>query len=158
MKRLIAFASIFTVALLLKTVGAEDTDMPHADDIAADDISWLTGCWESADASAQEVWVEDSDGSLLGFGVALNEGRIGFYEVLRISEVDGVLTYTPFPFGGPPTAFTVTTLTERQVTFIAPEHDYPQQIDYRLMDGVLRATISELEGRSPRSFDKQRCE
>ncbi len=38
------------------------------------ELGWLVGCWVSPDGSAQEVWVVDSDQSLLGFGVAFREG------------------------------------------------------------------------------------
>jgi hypothetical protein len=124
----------------------------------ASDVDWLIGCWESADGSSREVWVKESDGSLIGFGVAVSDSKVDFYEVLRVGvNQNAQLTYTAHPPGQAPTTFVETDATATSVVFSNAEHDYPQEIAYRLEDSGLYATISALDGENPQSFNKQRC-
>lgn len=122
------------------------------------DLHWLLGCWQNEDGSAQEAWVEEADGSLVGFGVTIENDRLSFYELLTITEgADGVLVYTAHPEGESRTSFRLATLSEGSVTFTNPAHDFPQEIAYRFDGETLIATISLLDGERPRSFPKQRC-
>ncbi len=122
-------------------------------------LSWLVGCWVSPDNSAQEVWVVNSDRSLAGFGVSINDNKVGFYEVLSIKQSeDGSWTYTAHPSGQASALFVAVEFTENSVVFANPDHDYPQEIRYKREDNRLYATISLLEGVNPNSFDKVACE
>jgi DNA-binding beta-propeller fold protein YncE len=124
----------------------------------ANDLDWLVGCWESADGSSKEVWVSEPDGALIGFSVVVSDSAVKFYEVLRIvAKPDGALAYTAYPAGQSPTTFIKTAETNAYILFSNPDHDYPQEIAYRLEGARLYATISALNGRNPQSFDKQRC-
>jgi hypothetical protein len=125
----------------------------------ANDLDWLAGCWESADGSAKEVWIRESDGSLIGFGVVVSDGAVEFYEVLRVvANQDGALAYTAYPAGQSPTTFIEAAASNAHVLFSNPDHDYPQEITYRLEGDRLFATISALNGRNPQTFDKRRCD
>ena len=127
--------------------------------VGLSDLHWLLGCWQSEDGSAQEAWVEESDGSLLGVGVTVAGGRVTFYELLSIrAGEDGVPVYTAHPAGQSRTLFLLTTLDGSRVVFSNPEHDFPQEIAYRLDGETLIATISALDGERPRSFPKRRCD
>jgi hypothetical protein len=122
-------------------------------------LDWLIGCWMTPDGSAQEVWVADSDGGLSGFSVSVADNKVSFYETLTIRPgSDGALVYTAHPSGQASTSFTATEITENGVTFVNPDHDYPQQIRYTRVSGSLQATISLLDGSRPVSFDKVACE
>ena len=123
------------------------------------ELSWLVGCWVTADKSAQEVWVVDSERSLAGFSVAINDNKVGFYEVLSIKQSqDGSWTYTAYPSGQASASFSAVEITENSVVFANPDHDYPQEIRYEREDNRLYATISLLGGVNPNSFDKVPCE
>jgi hypothetical protein len=125
----------------------------------ASDLDWLVGCWETADGSSKEVWVKENDSSLIGFSVSVSDSAVDFYEVLRVDiHQDGVLTYTAYPTGQSPATFVASKAIGTSVVFSNPEHDYPQEIAYRVEGTSLYATISALDGIKPRSFDKQRCE
>jgi len=125
----------------------------------ANELDWLVGCWESADGSSKEVWVREPDGALIGFSVVVSDSAVKFYEVLRIvANQDGALAYTAYPAGQSPTTFVQLAATNAYVLFSNPDHDYPQEIAYRLKDARLHATISALNSRNPKSFDKQRCD
>ena len=124
----------------------------------ASNLDWLVGCWETVDGSSKEVWVKEPDGSLIGFSVAVSGGVVEFYEVLRVvMNQNGDLTYTAYPAGQSPATFIAAEATSTSVVFSNPDHDYPQEIAYRLEDARLYATISALNGQNPQSFNKQRC-
>ena len=121
-------------------------------------LDWLVGCWMTPDGSAQEVWVADGDGGLSGFSVSLADNKVSFYETLTIrSGEDGALVYTAHPSGQASTSFTASEITENSALFINANHDYPQQIRYKLVSGSLQATISLLDGSRSVSFDKVAC-
>ncbi|MDX1644246.1 MAG: DUF6265 family protein [Thermoanaerobaculia bacterium] len=147
-------AILLAVALLslpVATVLAESS--------GADGLEWLLGCWESADGSATEAWVRDSDGSLTGFAVVLSEGELAFFELLRIRrDEEGRWVYVAYPGGGAPTEFVADLRDRDSILFVNPEHDYPQEIAYRREGDRLFARISALGGADPRSFDKRACE
>jgi len=109
----------------------------------AGDLEWLVGCWETPDRSAIEVWVKEQDGDLIGFSAAIDDNRIAFYEVLRITNTEsGTATYTAHPIGQATTSFSATSVSEQEVKFSNPAHDYPQEIAYKREGTDLIATIS----------------
>lgn len=122
-------------------------------------LNWLVGCWVSADKSSQEVWVVESDNSLIGFAVSLGVEEVVFYEVLRIKQnADSLWTYSAHPSGQAPASFIAVETGESSVVFSNPNHDYPQEIRYRRNGDRLYATISLRGGADPKSFDKTACE
>ena len=122
-------------------------------------FGWLAGCWVNPDSSAQEVWVVDSDRSLAGFGVAINDNKVGFYEILSIKQSeDGSWAYTAYPSGQASASFHAVQFSKNSVVFANPDHDYPQEIRYRRVGDRLNATISLVGGVNPTSFDKVACE
>ncbi len=122
-------------------------------------FGWLAGCWVTPDSSAQEVWVVESDRSLAGFGVAITDSKIGFYEVLSIKQSeDGSWTYTAHPSGQSSASFVAVEIDDTSVVFANPEHDYPQEIRYKREGSRLYATISLIGGVNSNSFDKVACE
>ena len=133
--------------------------LSFAGDAYGHELGWLVGCWVTPDGSAQEVWVVDSEGDLAGFGVAISDNTVNFYEVLSIKRNEhGSLVYTAHPSGQTSTAFTAKTITENSVLFVNADHDYPQEIRYKAESGHLYATISLLDGANPNSFIKVSCE
>lgn len=122
-------------------------------------LPWLEGCWESTDKRSMEVWVSDDTGDLDGFGVAMHEGSVVFYEILGIRlDEDGSLVYRAVPSGQSPTSFQATEWTDSSVAFTNPAHDYPQRIEYRREGDKLFAQISMLNGEKPNAFDKIACQ
>lgn len=122
------------------------------------DLGWLVGCWVSADRSSQEVWVAESADRLLGFGVAVSDNKLGFYEVLALSRRgDGAWVYTAHPAGQAATSFVASDVTGQHAVFVNPAHDYPQEIRYRRDGSNLHATISLAGGAKPTSFTKVAC-
>ena len=143
---------IFLSVALLPVLGlAEDTGQHEFD--------WLIGCWSTPDRSAQEVWVVDSDGSLVGFAASIRDSALSFYELLTIRETeDGSFVFTAHPAGQATTSFVATEITETGVVFTNGAHDYPQKISYFMEGDEFVATISMLDGDNMRAFRKSACE
>ncbi|MCB0838168.1 MAG: hypothetical protein KDD99_15955 [Bacteroidetes bacterium] len=58
-----------------------------------DDIRWLAGHWtgEAFGGPVEEHWAPPSAGSMVGTFKATKDGKVNFYEIETISEVDGTL-------------------------------------------------------------------
>ncbi len=120
---------------------------------------WFAGCWESPDQSAKEVWVAEPDGALMGFGVALDQGKVKFYELLKIEVNEGGdLSYTAYPIGQAPASFHESERSDTSIVFTNPDHDYPQKIAYRREGNMLYASTAALDGRNEHTFTKQACQ
>jgi hypothetical protein len=130
-----------------------------ADAAAGRGLSWLAGCWATPDKSAQEVWVIENDRSLLGFGIALANNSVSFYEILSIRQNDdGSFVYTAHPSGQASASFIATEISATSVVFTNPDHDYPQEITYVRDGDHLYATVSLLGGVMPTTFNKVACD
>jgi len=98
----------------------------------------------AADGSVvEEMWMKPSAGTLSGMGRTTKNGKVTEAEFLQIHEERGVLTYfAVIRLGGPATPFAATKVTDSEVVFSNPEHDYPTNIIYRKQpDGSLRARV-----------------
>ena len=110
---------------------------------SAADLAWLTGSWcsESADATAEEHWIEPHGGVLLGLNRSVRAAGGVFFEYLRIVEEEGAVVYYASPAGRPATPFTLVESGDRRAVFANPEHDFPQRIIYESTGDELVATI-----------------
>ena len=101
-----------------------------------DDLAWLTGCWAAAnqEAGSGEQWMSPAGGTMLGVNRSVRDGKTVAFEFIRIVEQDdGGLEFIASPSGQNTTSFTMSSLTDRDVIFENPDHDFPQRIIYRLM-------------------------
>ncbi len=105
------------------------------DALAQDDVgstAWLSGCWVASadDVRSEEVWMEPAGGLMVGMARTLRGGVATGYESLLLQLKDGRLTYSAHPSGQTPTDFRATDVSTERVRFEAPEHDFPQAIEY----------------------------
>ena len=129
-----------------------------AGDSPGGEFNWLAGCWETIDGSAIEVWVVDSERSLIGFSVTISDDEVGSYEVMSIKKsASGSWEFTAHPSGQAAATFLAVEINDNSVIFSNPEHDYPQEIRYERQGRRLLAKISLLGGDKPNSFDKVAC-
>jgi hypothetical protein len=119
---------------------------PHAaqqpDPIAQ--LVWMSGCWTQThpDGLTEEHWMKPAGGSMLGMSRSVRGGRTTEFEFLQIADVKGSFAYIARPSGQAETTFPVKTLTEREVVFENPTHDFPQRVIYRRnADGSVTARI-----------------
>lgn len=116
-------------------------------------LDWMTGRWiTDAAASGQrseEIWSQPSGGVMLGMARTFRDGKVIFFEYLRIEASDEGLQYVAQPRGRPPVAFPLVEADRSRVVFENPKHDFPSRITYaREQPGVLVARIEgEQRGR-----------
>jgi hypothetical protein len=128
---------------------------PREQPLAA--LAWLAGCWASVngEAGSGEQWMPPAGGTMFGVGRTVKRGATVEHEFLQIQlNREGTLVYIASPSGQRPTTFTATSVSESSVTFENPQHDFPQRVIYRLIDGDrLAARIEGVQEGAPRSVD-----
>ncbi len=142
--------------LLLALVGGTLQAVQAQDDPLAR-LAWLGGCWAAvgAEAGSGEQWLPLAGGTLIGVGRTVRGGRTVDFEFLQIrAATDGRIAYIAQPGGRPPTQFLSTTVSEREVVFENPQHDFPQRVIYRRGEGgTLRARIEGLRNGTMKEID-----
>jgi ketosteroid isomerase-like protein len=111
--------------------------------------SWVLGHWVQEDGTGSETWTAAGP-ALLGVGFATTSAGTSWFEVLIITEVDGVLTYTAIPGGQYHVDFSLAESDAESVLFANPAHDHPQRIRYRRHGEALSAEIESTQGGSRR--------
>jgi len=131
---------------------------PQADQAVSPNHPFV-GCWESADSLAREVWSIDPSGWLFGYALNRNaDGKITFFEQMRIENTDGTQTLIVTPQGSKPVGFARTKTDGSEFIFVNPAHDLPQKIQYWRTGNHLNAAISKLDGSDEIRFDKTACQ
>jgi cytochrome c553 len=113
------------------------------------DLGWLAGHWcGGADgARAEEWWTDAAGGLMLGTHRDVRDGRVAFFEFLRIEFAQGVATYRAQPLGrAPATDFAATDVGPLYAVFENPRHDFPKRIRYERRDDTLVATVDDGQG------------
>jgi hypothetical protein len=127
-------------------------------------LTWLTGCWRSADGSVTEQWMKPEGGTMLGMNRTVAAGKTVAWEFLRIvQDENGTVSFIALPSGQKETAFRLTKSGDREATFENAGHDFPQRVIYRLReDGSLLGRIEGTKNGQDRAVDfplqKTRCE
>ena len=124
--------AVITLTLLLLMVPS-GTSAQEPASVAA--LSWLAGCWASvgSEAGSGEQWTVPAGNTMLGTSRTVQNSKTVAYEFLQIRETEaGEIEYVANPSGQPEAAFLLVRLSEREVVFENPDHDFPQRIIYRL--------------------------
>ncbi len=123
----------------------------------AEDFAWLAGCWASVgrEFGSGEWWTAPAGGTLLGIARTVKDGKTVAWEYVQIRENEhGGVDYVALPSGQEQAVFGLVSISDREVIFENPQHDFPQRVIYRLpKGGLLVGRIEgELDGRE-RSAD-----
>ena len=86
------FLSIFTLALF-----AQDKQLEPK----LENIAWISGTWhgEAFGGKTEEIWSEPSGGSMMATFKLINEGKVTFYEIEIIREIENSLILQLKHFG-----------------------------------------------------------
>ncbi len=114
------------------------------------DLAWLSGCWAATDqdTGSGEQWMPPAGGTMLGMSRTVSDGETVAFEFIRIvSTGDGGLVFIASPSGQNTTGFALVSVTDHEVIFENPDHDFPQRIIYRLLSdedllGRIEGTIN----------------
>ena len=108
-------------------------------------LRWLSGCWQMDQEGRRvvEQWTDHRGGLLLGTSRTIRDDRAVEYEFSAIMvDSTGKLVYRAHPARQQPATFDATSVTDTEITFTKPTHDFPTSISYRRRGGdSLIATI-----------------
>lgn len=110
--------------------------------------AWLSGTWEqqTAAGSILETWVQTNAQTFSGKSYQVKGSDTLVFETIQLRQEQDQLLYIPVVVrqnGGQPVVFRLKSSSARELVFENPEHDFPQQISYRLITGdSLQAEIS----------------
>ncbi len=107
-------------------------------------LSWIIDRWvaTNGESKSYEHWEKTSDTLFTGGSETIKNGDTIFAEKLKIELIEGNIYYIADVSHNPaPVKFKLTYLTESDAVFENPEHDFPQKISYKNIEGVLNASI-----------------
>lgn len=107
-------------------------------------LSWIIDRWVSNDgeSTSYEHWEKVSETQFTGGSETVKNGDTVFTEKLKIELIDGSVYYIADVAHNPaPVKFKLTFLTDSEAVFENPEHDFPQKISYKYIEGNLNASI-----------------
>ena len=113
------------------------------------DLTWLSGCWayDDKDSGSGEYWMPPAGGTMFAISRSVRDGRTVAFEYLRITEDDEhSLTLFASPSGQLQAQFYLASLTDNEIVFENPDHDFPQRIIYQLRDSD--RLVGRIEGQA----------
>lgn len=139
------------LACVASAFSACRTTAPVVESSALAPVAWMSGLWRSDDNGlmVEEDWSAPLGGMMLGWGREVKDGRVRFFEQLRLEDRGTGVFYVASPRGEGSTAFALVRASSSEAVFENPAHDDPKRISYRLEpDGSLHArTESDLGGK-----------
>ena len=96
---------------------------------------WLIGTWENktTEGSVYETWNKITGNEYTGKNYIVNEKDTVIFETIRLVQEQEGLFYVPTvkdENNGLPVRFAGKTISEKQLVFENPQHDFPQIITY----------------------------
>lgn len=142
------------MALAAALLALPPTALPQTetgvDCTASSALDFMLGAWrvETEGTVFSEEWRRADDGSLVGEASSGPAGgnELQQTEAMVIAPVGGVLTYTvEIDHNGRPVSFPLVRCDGVSARFENPDHDFPQRLDYRAVDGGLIARVADLD-------------
>lgn len=124
--------------------------------------SWLIGTWENKlqRGSIYETWIKTNEKEYSGKSYVLKNNDTIVFETIRLVEENNQLFYIPNvkdQNGGKPVRFAAKTVSETQLLFENPKHDFPQVICYtKLGNDSLLAYIAKKDNKQKQTFPMKR--
>lgn len=137
---------------------ARPTSVPLLDaSVSVERVSWLGGCWarDRAEPGSGEHWMPLAGGSLLGVSRSVRRGQTVGHEFMQIRRrADGAVAFIAQLPGQPETAFRLRPGPPHEAVFENLQHDFPQRVIYRRVDGGrMQARIEGKRQGSPAAVD-----
>lgn len=124
---------------------ATDTPNIHPNMAKAE---WFVGEWEnkSAEGDLVENWKKLNDSLFMGESYFIVKGDTVFAEKVALADLYGKMSYNvtvPDQNNGETVSFEMTSVSDKEVVFENPQHDYPSKIVYtHVAEDSLVAVIS----------------
>ena len=149
--KLVIFLFLFTILL-----PAQEKDLTK---VKLSDLEWIIGKWQkrSSGTITNETWEKLDDSYFEGYNerVSRRTKKILFTESLKLVKIGNAIYYiAKVEENDSPISFKLTHLDSTKAVFENPEHDFPQLIQYEILEsGKLKATVGGVERKKKRSFD-----
>lgn len=114
-------------------------------------VNWMVGEWGNTtlEGNLTETWSQLNDSTLTGKTVFVSGKDTMFTEIIEIMQVNDSLLYNTKVSNqnqGKTVSFKASKITENNVTFENPKHDFPQRISYnKITSDSLVAEISGMK-------------
>lgn len=145
MSRRVTLVGTLIASFLVLLPAVAISQSPTATAFKIEDLSWLSGDWETASGRVQtdEHWSPVAGGSMIGMSRTVAGGKTVFFEFLRIETRSDGIYYVAHPKArNPGTEFKLVRLNSSEAVFENPQHDFPKRLIYRRNeDGTLTARI-----------------
>lgn len=110
---------------------------------------WLVGTWENKTprGSIYEMWSKTNDYEYSGKSFKVKEKDTIVFENIRLVQEQDGLFYIPMvndQNDGLPVRFSTKTISETQLVFENPQHDFPQFISYSKIS--IDSLVAEISG------------
>ncbi len=134
------FITVVSLAILYGWTIKQTNDIQKA--------KWLIGTWENKtqQGNIYETWNKLGDDELSGKSYSVKDKDTIVFENIRLVQENKKLFYIPTVKNqndGLPVRFAAKTISENQLVFENPEHDFPQMIAYtKITSDSLIAEIS----------------
>lgn len=135
---LIAVVSIFMMYACNSQTEKEKEEKTEADKYLSliNKADWLIGSWENntPEGLLIEKWEKLNDTTLGGISYVTKGTDTLFSETMNLELKDDKLLYVPTvkdQNNAMPVIFTATSISEKEMVFENPTHDFPQKIMYR---------------------------
>jgi len=134
------FIAVLGLAVLSAWTTRQTNDIKKA--------KWLIGTWENktSKGSIYETWSKKNDNEFSGKSYIVKENDTIVFENIRLVQDQDGLFYIPIVKNqneGLPVRFATKTVSETQLIFENPQHDFPQIISYiKISSDSLVAEIS----------------
>jgi hypothetical protein len=146
--------SIVVLAGVLAITSSTSGQAPESGGIQR--AAWLQGCWESATSQGivEEHWMAPRGRNMVGLSRTVNGERLVAFELVVLREQDEHLAYEAHPSGQKSAVFVSSTVTDSDLLFENPKHDFPQRVGYkREGSDLLHAWIEGVRNGQPRRVD-----
>jgi hypothetical protein len=139
-------AKIFITIVGLATLCGCSTEKQTNDITKAE---WVIGTWENKTpkGSIFETWSKASDNEFSGKSYIVKEKDTIVFENIRLVQEQDGLFYIPTVKSqndGLPVRFATKTISETQLVFENPQHDFPQIISYTIINSD--SLVAEISG------------
>lgn len=134
------FITVISLAILYAWTIKQTNDIQKAE--------WLIGTWENKTqkGSIYETWTKTGDNEFSGKSYSVKDKDTIVFENIRLVQENKKMFYIPTVNNqndGLPVRFAAKTISENQLVFENPEHDFPQIITYtKITSDSLIAEIS----------------
>lgn len=151
MKKLLKISLGLGIAVLFNACSSKKTEKIQR-------AEWLIGTWESVtnEGSSFETWKKINDNEYFGKSYMVNGADTVVFETIRLVQENSDLFYVPKvkdQNNGQEVRFKGKIISQTQLVFENPEHDFPQMITYKKINAD--SLVAEISGTTNGKTEKQ---